>query len=432
MTAVRARLVRLTRELTWRGRFSVAAGLVAMVVGLPLHQMILVRVAVLLLFLPPVCLLLVHRTRHQVRASRRIEPGRVSAGEQATVTVAVANNGLTGCGLLLAADTLPVGLAGRTRFAVRGLAAAATAEARYQVDCLVRGRHPVGPLTLRLTDPFGMSGVDRSISGTDDLVVIPKVHPLPHLRFGAEVAGTSDTRKTHPPTAGDDDLAVREYRRGDSMRRINWRVTARRGELMVRQEEHPPQTRATLLLDSRAEAHRGEGLDSSLEWAVSAAASIGVQLLARRFALRAICESGIGLGALVPEVLPPGPGVEHTYLDGLAVLEASKTRRLLEPGRFSGLGGDGVLVAIVGDLSTADAEELAARRRAGTVAIALVLDVDTWGRGGRRRSRGGGSADHEAVFRNRGWGVATVRAGDDVAEVWQRVGVRSEPRPGAA
>jgi len=418
-------LRRRAGELTRRGRVSVVAGATAATAGFLTGQLILVRVAVLLLFLPLVCLALVHRTRREIGASRRIDPGRLQVGEEARVDVVVQNNGLSGCGLLLAADTLPAGLTGRTQFAVRGLAAAETARAQYTVRSLLRGRHAVGPLTLRLSDPFGMCGVDRSVGGTDELIVIPAVHRLPVLRLGAEAAGTSDTRKTHPPTAGDDDLSVREYRRGDSLRRVNWRVTARRGELMVRQEEHPPQTRATLLLDTRGAAHRGEGPNASVEWAISAAASIGVHLLNRRFALRAVTETGTGLGGRIPEQLPPGPGTEGPYLDGLAVLQNSTARRLIEPGRFPGLGGDGLLVALVGELSIADAEELAARRRAGSIGIAIMLDVDAWEKSGRRRSRET-VADRAAVLRNRGWSVAHARAGDDVAEVWQRVRSRSD------
>src|SRR5947209_9048920 len=79
-------------------------------------------------------------------------------------------------------------------------------------------------------------------------------------------------------TAGEDDAATREYRLGDDLRRIHWRSTARRGELMVRREEQPWQSRAVLLLDCRQSAHQGDGPLSSFEWSVSAAASIGLHL----------------------------------------------------------------------------------------------------------------------------------------------------------
>lgn len=405
-------------QLTWWGRLSVVAGVVITAVGLLLGQIIAIRIAVLLIFLPVVCLLLVRRTRHQLAATRRIIPPRFAVGEEATVTVAIENNSVSGVGLLLASDTLPFGLSGQSKFVVSGLAAAAVSETSYRVTGVVRGHHEVGPLTLRLTDSFGMCSVDRSISGAEQIVVVPQVHALPDLRRWPDSTAPADTRSNKLPTASADDLMVREYRRGDSLRRVNWRVTARRNELMVRQEEHPPQSRAAIVLDTRRSAHRGEGADASLEWAITAVASVGVHLFDRRFSLRLVNEQGPGMGGLFPELLAPGPSAEGMFLDGLAKVEMSDLKNLTEPGRLPGLGADSVLIAVLGDVSNADIEDLAARRRSGTMGVAIVLDVASWGGSSRRR---GPSAEERAAFlANRRWSTAIARAGDDVADVWGR------------
>ncbi len=52
---------------------------------------------------------------------------------------------------------------------------------------------------------------------------------------------------------------MREYRLGDDLRRVHWASTARTGDLMVRREEQPWQSRATVLLDTRRMAHAGIG-----------------------------------------------------------------------------------------------------------------------------------------------------------------------------
>ncbi|MGQ0843135.1 MAG: DUF58 domain-containing protein [Sporichthyaceae bacterium] len=405
-------------QLTWRGRLAAIGGAGTAAVGIAIGQMVFVRVAVLLLFLPLVCLLLVRRTKHELGASRRIVPPRIQVGEEATVNLAVENNSVTGCGLLLAGDTLPIGLSGQSRFVVRSIAPAAKSEARYTVAGVVRGHHDIGPLTLRLADSFGMCAVDRSVAGADKIVVVPAVHALPDLRRWPDSRASADTRSNKLPTASQDDLSVREYKRGDSLRRVNWRVTARRGELMVRQEEHPPQNRATILLDTRSGAHRGEGVDASVEWAITAVASIGVHLFERRFSLRLVTENGAGLGGLLPEVLAPGPSAEGMFLDGLAKLEASGTKRILEPGRMAGLGSDALLIAVIGEVSTADVEELAARRRSGCTAFALILDAANWG---GKAKRGGSAEMHAAMLRNRHWSVAVVGPGVDIADAWSLV-----------
>ena len=115
--------------------------------------------------------------------------------------------------------------------------------------------------------------------------------------------------------AGDDDVAPREYRHGDDLRRVHWRSTARHGELMVRREEQQWQSRGALLLDTRRYAHRGEGPRSSFEVAVSAAASIGVQLGREGLGLRLVTDQG--------EVLAPSAAFEGALLDSLAVARTS-------------------------------------------------------------------------------------------------------------
>ena len=89
-----------------------------------------------------------------------------------------------------------------------------------------------------------------------------------------------------------EDVTVREYRRGDDLRRVHWRSSARTGELMVRREEQPWQSRATLFLDNRTHAHRGHGAASSLEYAVSAAASVALHLAQRGFMVRLVTADG--------------------------------------------------------------------------------------------------------------------------------------------
>ena len=92
----------------------------------------------------------------------------------------------------------------------------------------------------------------------------------PRSRWAATGRGSARRARARWPPRGEDDVIPREYRTGDELRRVHWKSTARSGELMVRREEHPWRTRATVFLDTRAVAHRGQGPASSFEWAVSA------------------------------------------------------------------------------------------------------------------------------------------------------------------
>ena len=115
---------------------------------------------------------------------------------------------------------------------------------------------------------------------------------------------------------------MREYRRGDDLRRVHWRSSAHAGELMVRREEQPWQSRATLYVDNRRSAHRGTGPASSLEHAVGIAASVAVHLVQRGFSVRLVTAPGEERGGTWHEhgamAAESGP-----LLESLAVLTES-------------------------------------------------------------------------------------------------------------
>ena len=151
-------------------------------------------------------------------------------------------------------------------------------ELSYPVRSDLRGRFTIGPLQVRIADPFGLVELARSFPSTTTLVVTPQVMPLPPARLTGELVGRRRRPAPGSAAAGEDDVVARAYRDGDELRRVHWRSTARYGELMVRREEQRWRNRATVLLDTRRDAHRGPGRVPSFEFAVSAAASIGVHL----------------------------------------------------------------------------------------------------------------------------------------------------------
>src|SRR3712207_9395429 len=95
-------------------------------------------------------------------------------------------------------------------------------------------------------------------------MVTPRVVPLPAIRTIGGGGNTGEARPHRIGVVGQDDVLVREYRQGDDVRRIHWRSTARLGDLMVRREEQSWAPSASIVLDSRAAAHGGRGIDHSM------------------------------------------------------------------------------------------------------------------------------------------------------------------------
>jgi uncharacterized protein (DUF58 family) len=222
---------------------------------------------------------------------------------------------------------------------------------------------------------------------------------------------------------GDDDAATREYRNGDDLRKVHWRSTARVGKLMVRREERPWQSRATVLLDTRSGAHRGDGPGSSLEWAISAVASVGVHAARRGFSVHLMTDGGLAAGGA--EVTDEG-----LLLDHLADVHASQNRGLdavAAPLRAEALG---TLVAVLGLLDPEQASLLASTRAPTDVSIALLVDANSWlGLSPRAAAEAEAAYDATAeILLRAGWRVVRVRHGDALSRLWPGAG----QRPGAA
>ncbi|MBD0292329.1 MAG: DUF58 domain-containing protein [Jiangellaceae bacterium] len=420
--------------LTRRGRLFLLTGALAAVAAVIVGQRDLLRVGILLLALAVVSVIVALRSRVRLAAARSIEPVRTPVGAPATVRLMLQNLARIPTGVLLVEDTLPFALGSRPRFVLDHVWSRFRREVAYDVRAELRGHYSVGPLTVRLTDPFGLVELRRAFSETATLIVTPKVVRLPTIRLAGEWSGSGESRPRSVASAGEEDATIRAYRDGDDMRRVHWRATAHHGQLMVRREEQPWQSRATLLLDNRRNAHAGHDPDSSLEYAVMAAASIGVHLAVRGYAVRLVTDEG---GAVAGAWHDPGSGpadAEVPLLDALAVVRASRDASV---GRWPGLLGgaeaaSGLLVAVLGRLHPQEAALVAKLRHGSTAALAVLVDAVSWTSVAPRVQAAEEQrlAETSQVLRRAGWGVVTATRGDHLAAVWERLGVgRSAFRP---
>ncbi|MFS0697854.1 DUF58 domain-containing protein [Streptomyces nitrosporeus] len=421
--------------LTTRGRSFLAAGVAAAVCAYVLGQGDLLRVGLLLAVLPLVCVTVLYRTRYRVAGSRRLAPSRVPAGSEARVHLRTDNVSRLPTGLLMLQDRVPYVLGPRPRFVLDRVEPGGSREVSYRVRSDLRGRYPLGPLQLRLSDPFGMCELTRSFSAYDTLVVVPRTEPLPALRLAGEASGYGDGRQRSLALAGEDDIIPRGYRHGDDLRRVHWRSTARYGELMVRREEQPQRARCTVLLDTRRIAYEGAGPDSAFEWAVSGAASALVHMLERGFAVRLLTDDG----RAVPDGSADGFAASAqesaeaagVMMDSLAVVGHSSGGGLSRAHDVLRGSAEGLLVAFFGDLGPEQAAVAARMRQRSGAAVAFVLSGADWGRAGGAGAPGSGTDDSLRLLREAGWTAVRVPPGAGLAQVWREAGeARSGALPG--
>jgi uncharacterized protein (DUF58 family) len=144
----------------------------------------------------------------------------------------------------------------------------------YTLDCRQRGYYTVGPLQLRVGDPFGVTSPRQRHIEAEPFIVYPRVVALQEL--GLPTSSPLVALPARAPLFEDPSrvMGVRDYQQGDSPRRIHWTATASAGELLVKQYE-PSIARETLvLLDLGREHYEHRRRYTATELAIVVAASI--------------------------------------------------------------------------------------------------------------------------------------------------------------
>jgi uncharacterized protein (DUF58 family) len=140
----------------------------------------------------------------------------------------------------------------------------------YRLERLPRGRYPFTGSRVEIADPFGLQRRDVRLPPPGALLVYPRIVALGRL-FSEAGAHALDGRRLllRRPT-GFDLHSVRDYEHGESLRKVHWRTTARRGRLMVKELEDAPRDEIAVVLD----AHRAACAGGSFDVQVRAAASV--------------------------------------------------------------------------------------------------------------------------------------------------------------
>ena len=156
---------------------------------------------------------------------------------------------------------------------------------RVRLSARERGRFQAGPTQLHSSDLLGIFPRHWEDAGTTNFLAYPRVFALDDLGFPAdrplgEAKGRNRIFEDPLRIAG-----LRDYEPGDPLRRIDWKATARRGELQSRVYEPSAVQQIYVLLNIDTLEHSWEGyLKDDLERSVSLAASLAVWSAGRRFA----------------------------------------------------------------------------------------------------------------------------------------------------
>jgi uncharacterized protein (DUF58 family) len=276
--------------LTRRGVGFLAAAVASFIAAPILSLPALLYVTGLMLALVLFSAVFVFAGHSRVRIERSFAPQVVPPGQMSHATVRITNLSVLPCLEAKWSDDLPHGISGDASGVLPALGGSHGADSRvsftYALQGLRRGRHPIGPLRVNVLDPFGLVFRRHKFGSPELLTVLPRRVDLRPIA----PRGTSEDGATRPAPQhvglGEDDVIARSYLPGDAMKRLHWKATAHRGELMVRQEEQQLTPRAAVVLDCEplsqgtAQDRQGQWEYSSVfEWCVVATASITAHLV---------------------------------------------------------------------------------------------------------------------------------------------------------
>jgi uncharacterized protein (DUF58 family) len=153
----------------------------------------------------------------------------------------------------------------------------------YTVECPLRGFYTLGPVSIRIQDPFALFHKEKELHVYDDFLVFPKTEDLKDAFVKSKVpkifTGAVNIRQ---PGEGSNFYNLREYVHGDAMKKVNWKAYARMGKMMVNEFERDAVSDIILIVDSRAISETGPVSRNALVYSTRAAASLAQFFLSRR------------------------------------------------------------------------------------------------------------------------------------------------------
>ena len=189
----------------------------------------------------------------------------------------------------------------------------------YRLFCRRRGAYKLGPLVARWGDPIGLTQREMVLVPEFELLIHPSIEPVssrPLTRQFEDPPIRPPVSKPWP--SGLEFYGMREYQRGDDLRRIVWRAFAKTGTMMVREAEQGITDQISLILDTSRQHHSKELESESFEAGVRTVASLGVKHLQEGYSVSIETNDG----PLTRKLRGPGGPIE--LLDACARVELGK------------------------------------------------------------------------------------------------------------
>jgi uncharacterized protein (DUF58 family) len=222
-----------------------------------------------------VALLLVTTQKPNIEITRAVDPTDPEAGQVIQVELSLLTGSrIPACDVHEATEE-----GGRVDISLAPLPSGQVARANYKIATSRRGTLILGPAIVEVADPLGLSRRSKKLGQATEVTVFPQTVDinLPDPKTGAgELVEAIKRAIRHQPTSSEF-RSMREYSQGDDPRRINWKVSAKREDLVVNEYETEIAIDTLITLDTRTHSYSAEGFERAVSVAASFARSISHQ-----------------------------------------------------------------------------------------------------------------------------------------------------------
>lgn len=190
--------------------------------------------------------------RAQGRIERRMVPPLVTVGDPAQEEFTLSRVPIPPLYRLHISEALPERLGGETRFALDRHASRESVTVRAPLMQTLRGVYEFGPAEIAYEDIFGLTRVTVASLARVGLRVLPRLSPVIFSKNPKDTSKGEGPFSKHVRFPTDDHFRLREYERGDDVRRIHWKRSIQLGALQLRLPETVPYRpqEITLALDT--------------------------------------------------------------------------------------------------------------------------------------------------------------------------------------
>lgn len=331
------------------------------------------------------------RSLPHLRVSRQFTD-HIFSGERTEITVALRNLSWWPIPWLFFDETPPPNMgAGAAIRHVVALQPKGRADFSYELQGYQRGYYQIGPGMVRSGDLFGFAEAGGIFEEPRRLTVYPRVIPLAHGELTSRSPHGTIKSRQHIFADPARVIGVRTYQPGDPLRTIDWKSSARAGDLQVKKYEPAVSLATVIFLDLNSGAYSRHLRHNASEWAVVVAASLADYLIGQRQPVGLACNGVDPLTGARCWMIAPRGGRTHLMklLEWLARVQLAETTALVDwlPTAATGLAWGTTLIVVTPSGDEATCTALHRLRRAGLNPV--LMAVETHGQFGAVKERAG-------------------------------------------